>query len=336
MLAHAFLPRIPPWLLVPLLLLMPVRLAAATDACEGCPPPTDKQLRDAVGTALETRNGREDTIYKDKGDCIASMQGAPEIKPIKFWLRRRASGEVWNCPHSKSSDTITVEAHHADKTEWTLQTTVGMKFKSLVAEVQASLTQGQTTGTTIVEVTRVSKTITPNWCRRIEWVGYFLAGEFKATSRFSLKQKWVWWTKNATTGYKVHAKGTVTVSCGSTEIEFRRKAPLAGYFDLTERTCEDSTCGDGIPRRLGFFPQLPPEIEPPPPVTPGSEPEPGGDEPGEPPSDESPSDGSSDIPSVTEPTESGDLGEPPGGPVPDPFEEPYVNPRDEPDPEWDS
>ncbi len=296
-----------------LLLLLAPPLAA--DTCDGCPKPTTEQIKKIIGDKLKTRSGSKDRIYMDKGDCIAGVEGAPEVQPIKFWLREIASGEVWNCPHSKSHDTITIEAHAADKTEWTLQASGGFKLKGLVAEVEAKLTRGETSGVTITEVIKVSKTLVPNFCKRIQWEGYFLAGRFKATATIRIKQEWAWWTKNPTTRYKVHEKGTVTVDCGTQDIEFQRNAPLAGYFHLTEGSCEDAGCSGALSKKLGFFPKLPPEVEPPEKPKPAPEPE-------EAPEDEPEFGDAEDpdaLPPEEEPDSSDDLGDAPTGPLDDPL-----------------
>ena len=286
--------------------------AAEAGGCDGCPGPTVLDLRADPSFRLPARPGMygipvRDTYFLDRGACHASATGLPIVRRLRSWLVLRGAGEVWNCPHSKSEDTITITSQQSDSTEWTLKTKVGVELKAPAASLKAEVEAGKSEGVTITEVTQVSKTISPGYCRRITWTGWFEVGEFEATGEFVFRQRWAWWTKNATTGDKVHAKGDIWIECGTHTLVMDRKAPLSGHFELSQRGCDDPACAGIHERHLGWYPPLPPYL-----------PDPGRPEPG--PSDDTVPD---------------DDPEPDENPVPDenpaPDEEPEPDRNPEPD-----
>jgi len=298
-------------LLVPLLTLLGGLLwfgaqapVARADGCEDCAAPTVADVQAQTGVKLKTRPGifgpARDTMEMDAGDCSAQMVAPPEITRLRSWLVLRAMGEVFNCPSVKSSAAVVAETRQSDSSSWSLAVKGSFKLKGLVAEVSAEISTGQTTGVTITEVTRVTQTLQAGSCRRIPWRAYFEVGEFRATAEFAYTQTWAWWTKNATTGASVHAKGTIQVDCGSAEVTLQRKAPVAGYFELSQGACGDPECGPRADQYLGFFPRLPPYLP-----DPGTTPKSAGDDGGS-------GDGASSVRSSDE------LGGAPSGPLPDP------------------
>jgi hypothetical protein len=292
---------------------LPLVAAAALHAsnCTGCPPPSMATLQAQPGFTLAVRTSPSDPdevatdqVHLDAGECVTELAGPPNVVRIASWLALRGEGEVWHCPHSRSQDTITVQAAASDSTSWELSGSIGFKLGDVAEAITAELSRGNTTGTTITEVTSVSKTIVPGYCHRIRWAGYFEVATFKATAEVKFSQRWAWWTKNATTGSTVHAKGDVWVSCGTGTVELGRMAPIAGYFSLSQRGCTDGACIGVVPKHLGFFPELPPHLG-------GSS----ADEP-EPPTTGTASDPATEGPDVPD---SGGLDDPPTGPLPDPL-----------------
>ena len=295
---------------VSLLLLAGLAPAAEAAGCDGCPGPTVRDLRSDPAFVLRLRYGHlgqpfSDYYELDRGECHATAKGRPEVKRLRSWLVLRGQGEVWNCPHSKSEDSITIVTQEADSTAWSLKTKVGAEMKTAVAKLKVEVEAGRTGGVTITEVTKVTKTISPGYCRRIAWQGWFEVGEFEATGEFEFRQRWAWWTKNPTTGDKVHAAGDVWVACGSSSIVLDRKAPVSGHFDLNQRGCSHPRCQKVLSKHLGWFPPLPPHLpDPNEPDTPDED----EDEPFTP-----------DLPATNEDPLPDDLGEPPTGPLPDPL-----------------
>jgi hypothetical protein len=296
---------------------------ARADGCEGCSGPTVAHLQQTAGLKLERRGDRligyaRDYLLTDAGECTATLTAPPTVTRECAWLVERGRGEVWHCPHSKSKDTITIEASRTDSTRWTLKVTSAVKLKAVVAQAMLEVENGRSEGVAIREVTRVSKTITPGYCRRIRWLGYFEVGKFTAEATFKFTQRWAWWTKNRKTGAKVHQSGDVHMDCGTGAVELGRQAPIAGYFDLTQGACEASKCGSVVAKHLGFFPPLPPYLpdphadDPPAPKVVEDDDEP--EVPHEPMDPPPSSDELGDPPAASD-----DLGDPPTGPLPDPL-----------------
>lgn len=343
-------------LFLPILLLC-LALASAAPAhaggCDGCPAPSLTDLQKDPGFKLTNRptwwgGVKPDHYYLSKGACNATIDGPPDIEVLDSWLALRATGEVWHCPHSKSVDTITVESSASDSTEWSFAVKLSSELGSVGASFKREVEMGNTTGTTVTEVTRISKTITPTFCHRITWKAYFQVAKVKAKGTFTFKQHWAWWTKNTTTGSsKVHASGDIYMDCGSGELELTRKAPISGHFDLSQRGCDGPECAHVVSKHVGLFPPWPgPDAPDEPdapdgddddddgddeprgadaPATSSDDPPPSPDEPdspspGEPdsaPSDEAPVDAE---PSDDGPQSSADLGDAPTGPATDPLE----------------
>ncbi len=331
--------------------------AALADGCAGCPSPSLSDLQGAPGFGLASRKdflgrSKQDYYILDKGECEAHIQGIPVITIEDTWLALRASGEVWNCPHSKSSDTITVEAASSDSTEWSFTVTLGSELGPVGATLKREIQMGRTTGSTVTEVTRVSKTITPTFCHRIQWDAYFVVAKVKAVGHYAFKQRWAWWTKNTVTGStQVHASGDVYMDCGSGSLVLTRKAPLAGHFELTRRGCDGPECVHITPKRLGMFPPwVPPggalpDAEPaddaPLDETPGDTPEEVPEEEagtapepatssGDSTEPESPREPEASAPTATAPPSSADLGEAPTGSAADPLTDPLADPLADP------
>ena len=288
---------------------------AFADGCGGCKGPTLTDLQGESDFQIRVRFGWLGLMYPDyyktdRGECVSKAAGKPVITRLRTWLVLRGQGEVWDCPHSKSADTITITTSEADSTSWTLKAMVGVELSGVGSKVKAQVEKGQTTGVTIVEVTSVSKTITPGWCHRVAWAGYFEVAEFQATAAFTHRQRWAWWTKNTTTGATVHASGDIWMNCGSTTVTLTREAPISGYFDLSQKGCADARCYYVVEKHLGLYPELPPYLLPPSPSS-NDDPNATSDE-----GDTNPDTG--DEPSG-EPLSSGELGEPPTGPLPNPL-----------------
>lgn len=247
-------------LLLPCLaVLLPTTLAHA-GGCDGCPDPTREQLEAQPGFKIEYRpmlgraGGRPDDVYTDAGACNATMVGTPDVQIDDGWLVLRGQGEVWHCPHSKSTDTITIETHASDKTEWKFSVKLSAELGGVGATVKSEVESGRTTGRTVTEVTRVSKTIAPSFCHRILWRGHFEVVRLKASANYRFTRTWAWWTKNVTTGPKVHASGRMLITCGSGRLEMERIAPISGHFELVQRGCDDEACANVVHKHLGMFP----------------------------------------------------------------------------------
>jgi hypothetical protein len=241
---------------------------AHAGGCDACPTPTLQELA-AAGMVLQTRPDPlfagvryRDQVYTDAGECTAHLTAPPDVRYDSSYLVVRGEGEVWNCPHSKSTDTITVEASETDSSGWTLTASTSVKLKGLAGEVSAEISAGHSTGTAITEKTSISKTIDPAWCHRVQWTAKFEVATYVATADFAFTQRWAWWTKNVATGDKALQKGDVVVSCGTATVEISRKAPIAGFFLLSQSGCGGEACS-GVPTcSLGYFPELPPRLRP--------------------------------------------------------------------------
>ena len=260
--------------------LLGARASATAGDCSTCPRPSILDLF-AAGVSLQVRQGdfvgdaERDYVELDAGECTSAMVGNPVIVRDGSYLVLRGQGEVWDCPHSKSVDTVTITTSETDSSSWTISAKVGAKLKVLAAEVSAEISAGRTRGESITEVTSVSKQIIPGPLHRIQWMGYFEVSEYRATAEFAFTQRWAWWTKNRWTGATVHQKGDLYMHCGTSTVELTRKAPIAGYFELTQRGC-GAGCAPIPTVHLGFFPELPPRLRP---DDAGGEVEPGEDAP---------------------------------------------------------
>lgn len=236
--------------------------AAAYADCGSCPPPSAAELAAQPGFAIQTRSapppfGRpvRDHVEMDGGECRATIDGAITVEKTNAWLALRATGEVWNCPHSSSDDKVVIEVRNGDSSGWSLNGAVSAEAQVLVASVKAQIAAGQTTGASVVEVTRVEKTIRAKMCNRIPWKGYFEIATYVARAPIRIERRWAWWTKNASTGARVHAKGSVWVYCGTEEMVLDRQAPISGVFHLRRKACSDPECKSFPPEDLGWFPR---------------------------------------------------------------------------------
>lgn len=283
---------LPSWFAVLLALALLVAPPAAQASCEDCPGPTWAELRAQPGFVMVIRRGPYgallDYLEVDGGECRVVLEDTPTIRKTGSWLVLRATGEVWNCPHSASTDRVVIETREGDSTDWTLSGTVAAELDAVVASVRAQLEAGISRGASITEVTRVEKTITAAWCRRIPWEGYFEIARYEAVAHGRVERRYAWWTKNLNTGSVVHVHGEMWVHCTSGEILLWRRAAIAGFFHLSEASCKDPACAPLTPRDLGWFPDPPP----PPPQDPVVTPRGDGD------SDSAGSEGGDDVPFV--------------------------------------
>ena len=129
--------------------------------CGDCPEPSIEQIMahpDFPTEAWKRRHVRNyHYLNTDAGECRVRLAGPIYLQKGTSWYVLRGQGEVWDCPHSSSQDTVTIEANQADSTGWNITASGGGELSAVVAAVKASITAGRTTGTTITEVTRVSK-----------------------------------------------------------------------------------------------------------------------------------------------------------------------------------
>ena len=91
---------------------------ARADACSKCGPPTKAQFDADPNYALQRRGGEWDYVEMDGGECRVQIEGTPVATCTSAWLVLRGQGEVWSCPHSTSSDTVTVSTTQADTRGW--------------------------------------------------------------------------------------------------------------------------------------------------------------------------------------------------------------------------
>jgi hypothetical protein len=261
-----------PWTpLLALLLLLLQAGAARAEGCAECKAPTEQELAQDPAFALETRGSGlfryKDRWFVDGGECDVTITDTPEVERRAQWLVLRGSGEVWNCPHSRSADTMTASINEGDLTAWTLSGDVGASVSFLGASLSAKLSADVRQQVSVNVVTTISKQINAGDCRRIRWYAYFLVADLEATVDYTLKRRFAWWTKNKLTGDTVLRKGDYHKDCGGGRATFRMHAPLEGTFRLLETGCGDPECAPIEPHDLGFFPPLeqlwpPPEPEP--------------------------------------------------------------------------
>jgi hypothetical protein len=297
--------------------------AAAADACSDCGPPTTEDLEQDPRFKLEWRTlagkTERDYVATDGGECELDVHGYPDVRQTSAWLVLRGSGEVWNCPHSHSCDTMVATIDEGDLTSWTLQAEVGASAGLFGFGLSAKLAATVARQVQIRVVTTVSKELCAQECHRVRWWGYFLLSTYEATVDYSIRRRFAWWTKNPLTGHVVHNQGQVYADCGAGEATYGIQAPIQGHFRLQQSSCSDEECGHVASMDLGFFPPVPPGVTPPPPpepppgVVPGPGPGPGngtgaGGRAGG---------GTIDV-DEDDPFDSGDLGDPPTGPLPIP------------------
>ena len=137
--------------------------------------------------------------------------------------------------------------------------TLSVLGAGLTAQVTAAVKQGHT----LTEVTEVTQHIRAAWCRIIPWTAMFHVADFQAEATVKVKRTWKWWTGNAATKDEVHKSGTCKVNCGTAEVVLTRKAPLSGYFHLSQKACRDPGCAHIVATEIGFMPPLPPGLKPP-------------------------------------------------------------------------
>ncbi len=245
-------------------------IAPAAADCADCPGPSERELQRQPGFELLDRWGPfgigTDYVETDGGECRLVIEEDPIISKTGSWLALRATGEVWNCPHGTSSDRVVIETRHGDSTSWAVTSSFHADASAVLATFRAHIESSRTVGASITEVTRVEKRIDAASCLRIAWQGYLEIAQYEARAQGRIERRWAWWTKNIATGSSVHAKGDVWVVCERGNLLLSRRAPIAGVFHLTQRSCEDDGCEKRPPRDLGWFPD--PPIQPPPsPVT---------------------------------------------------------------------
>jgi hypothetical protein len=210
-----------------------------------------------------------------------SIAGSPDVTIKNAWLILRGTGEVWNCPHSSSCDTMVASAQQDDTTEWTQTGDVGGSLSLLGSGLSARLTEAVRKQVALRTTTQISKNLCAGECRRIRWWGYFMIADYTAEVTYQVTRRYAWWTKNPVTGHVVHRMGNVWVPCGTGLATFSMHAPIAGFFRLYQRACSDAEdCRHIAALDLGWFPPIPPGVPPPvPPFAEAPPPAPGdGDE----------------------------------------------------------
>ena len=290
-------PLLQPLNVMALMLLLAIGLAPPAEAgeCIGCPSPAVSDVIAEAEIPLQRREApppwdaliepARDYVEMDAGDCFFKLSGGDDAELIRSWLVLRAYGEVWNCPHSKSTSTISASVAAEDRTSWSVAESgeVGLNLGVIKAGHALNSTNGGSRG--ITETTDLSTTITAQACRRIPWLAYLRVGRYKVEIRVAMIQPYKWWTKNSNTGAKVHSSGTYEQECAAITAPFERTAPMAWHLRLAEYPCAD--CSGIAPKDLGWFPKLP-EGEETPPLPPGVEwpdpltSDPGGNEPWKP------------------------------------------------------
>ncbi len=255
-------------------------LAAPAHAggCDDCGEPSLTDLEAQDGFELHQRPTGwvpplpmvlTDYVEVDAGECFSTQLNEPVVYKLNAYLALRGTGEVWDCPNSMSNDKIIAETRVEDSTGWELSGTVEVKLKSPAAEFKASITSSVSGSASIAEVTRVEKQINAGWCRRAPWKAYFEVATFEVKGDFSFKQRFAWWTKNTSTGDKVHAKGHVYKECGSATFVLQRRAPISSYIHLSYNRCQSAECDAVAVGDPTFHPPLPPYLkEPDPPLFP--------------------------------------------------------------------
>ncbi|MDJ0973395.1 MAG: hypothetical protein QNJ98_02965 [Planctomycetota bacterium] len=254
------------------LCLGPAAPPALAGECIGCPEPSVSEIVAAENVTLASRSpeppfdlwggASRDYMEMDAGDCEFNVTGPEEADRVATWLVLRAYGEVWNCPHSKSSSTISASVTHEDRSDWSLAATVSAGLELGVLKAGAELTETNGGSRGIKETSDLSTTLTAQACRRIPWLAYLRVARYRIEMTVTMVQPYAWWTKNDNTGAKVHQKGTYEVECLSVDIPFQRKAPLAWHLHLASYPCEG--CSSEPPKDEGWFPKLPPGVTPPP------------------------------------------------------------------------
>lgn len=281
---------------------------ARGDACSECGPPTLEDLQDQPGFAIEERAGIPDKVHLHAGECRIHMAAPPRIEKQLAWLELRASGAVWKCPSSTGSDTMTATSAASDSKEWSFSVSSSASASFLGVGLSAEVVATVQAASNVEAVTSISKEMTANYCRIIKWDGFFEVAEYTADLIFLVERRFAWWTKHVLTGSTVHRSGEMWLSCGAHLATLDMRAPIAGYFRLTQWGCPEPECQHIKPQELGWYPPLPPGLKPP--VTP--EPVPYGPQP-EPEDADEPEEEDDDVP------DSDELGDPPTGPLPDPF-----------------
>lgn len=238
---------------------------ASAGECIGCDAPALNDIMAAEGVTLALRHPEppldeivgpaRDYMEIDAGDCEFHVSGPEEAEQVASWLVLRAYGEVWNCPHSKSSSTISASVTTDDRSEWSVsgKVSAGLDLGVVKAGAELARTDGGSRG--ISETADLTTSITAQACRRIPWIAYLRVARFRIDMTITMVQPYAWWTKNAHTGSTVHQKGTYEQVCLSATVPFERKAPLAWHVRLAEYPCAD--CAGFPPKDLGWFPKLP-------------------------------------------------------------------------------
>ena len=234
---------------------------ARSDVCADCGPPTTEDLQQDPGFEVEKRGfGVSDEVHLHAGECHIQMEGAPRIEKQLGYLVLRGSGAVWTCPGSVASDTMTATVTETDSEDWSFSasSSVGMSMlgMGLSAEVVATVREAST----VQAVTSITKEMKAGYCYVIAWEGYFEVAEYTADVAFSVERRFAWWTKNLLTGDTVHRSGEVWISCGTHEATLGMRAPIKGYFKLSQSPCPDPECKAIPAKEQGWFPPLPPGL----------------------------------------------------------------------------
>ena len=307
---------------------------ARSDVCADCGPPTTEDLQQDPGFKVEKRGwGVPDEVHLHAGECHIQFEGAPRIEKQLGYLVLRGSGAVWTCPSSTASDTMTATVTETDSKDWGFSASSSVGASVLGVGLSAEVVATVREASSVQAVTSISKEMKAGYCYVIAWEGYFEVAEYTADVTFTVERRFGWWTKNILTGDTVHRSGEVWISCGTHEATLEMRAPIKGYFKLSQSPCPDPQCKAVPVEELGWFPPLPPGLVPP--VTPG-------DGPGEgeaPPPDEEapdevvpdevvPDDGDDDEPEpepVPVPDPEADDDEPVPVPVPVPVPDPQAD-----------
>jgi hypothetical protein len=287
--------------------------------CDGCGPPGMTDLQTDSRFALEVRDGETDYVEFHGHECTFQILPPPRYHLDAEWWVLMGSGMVWDCPSSKSSDTIVVEFGKERSSDWESSSGGSAGLSVLGFSIGGALHEAVRSGFRVREVNRLEKTIEASWCHRIAWDAYFKVAKYRGEIDWKVTRRWSWWTKNDETGDTVHRYGQVSVTCASGTAAYGRIVPIDVMLHLTDHPCPDAAlCPQFTPTPLGFYPPPMPPPPPPPVITPSDLPtEPAPGTPG-PVGEDSGAEGGSPAPGTPGPVdgEPGDEPEAPTGPGP--------------------
>jgi hypothetical protein len=109
----------------------------------------------------------------------------------------------------------------------------------------------------------VTQTFEPGYCRVIVWTIFLEKVDPIATVPVSVTRRYAWWTKNMATRDVVHQMGEVIMSCGTIELTFTCKIPLAFHSHECQTACSDPECALIPTGEIGFQAPLPAGLHPP-------------------------------------------------------------------------